>query len=231
MALLDPDHVDELVQVYREHNDPQYSDLVCFDGVLDVLARLKAEGRRLGIVSAKRRPTVERVLLSAGMGEYFDAVVGSDDTERHKPEPEPILKALELLEAVPAEAAYVGDSPFDVAAARRLVYAVAVGWAASTESRMRMRSSRPGGSAWRPLRRPPASTSSASFKGLLVRVPRPRRSEVSDAEYDRLFDELLELERDLPDDGSARLADATRRPRRTSSRRSSTASRSARSTR
>ena len=129
MALLDPDNVDELVRVYREHNDPQYSDLVCFDGVLDVLARLNAEGRRLGIVSAKRRPTIERVLLSAGMGEYFDAVVGSDDTERHKPEPEPILKALELLDAVPTEAAYVGDSPFDVAAARAAgVYAVAVGW-------------------------------------------------------------------------------------------------------
>ena len=129
MALLDPDNVDELVRVYREHNDPQYSDLVCFDGVLDVLARLNAEGRRLGIVSAKRRPTVERVLLSAGMGEYFDAVVGSDDTERHKPEPEPILKALKLLDAVPTEAAYVGDSPFDVAAARAAgVYAVAVGW-------------------------------------------------------------------------------------------------------
>jgi pyrophosphatase PpaX len=129
MALLDPDHVDELVEVYREHNDPQYSELACFDGVIDVLAGLKSEGRRLGIVSAKRRPTIERVLLNAGMGEYFDAVVGSDDTERHKPEPEPILKALELLEAVPADAAYVGDSPFDVAAARAAgVYAVAVGW-------------------------------------------------------------------------------------------------------
>ncbi|HEX7309785.1 MAG TPA: HAD-IA family hydrolase [Gaiellaceae bacterium] len=129
MALLDPDRVDELVRVYREHNDPQYSELVCFDGVLDVLVRLKAEGRSLGIVSAKRRPTIERVLGSAGMGEYFDAVVGSDDTERHKPEPEPILKALELLDAVPAEAAYVGDSPFDVAAARAAgVYGVAVGW-------------------------------------------------------------------------------------------------------
>ena len=129
MALLDPDNVDELVRVYREHNDPQYSELVCFDGVVDVLVRLKAEGRRLGIVSAKRRPTIERVLGSAGMGEFFDAVVGSDDTERHKPEPEPILKALELLDAVPAEAAYVGDSPFDVAAARAAgVYAVAVGW-------------------------------------------------------------------------------------------------------
>jgi pyrophosphatase PpaX len=129
MALLDPDHVDELVQVYREHNDPQYSELACFDGVLDVLARLKREGRRLGIVSAKRRPTVERVFRSAGMGECFDVVVGSDDTERHKPDPEPVLKALELLEADPTDAAYVGDSPFDAAAARAAdVFAVAVGW-------------------------------------------------------------------------------------------------------
>jgi pyrophosphatase PpaX len=129
MALLDPDHVDELVHVYREHNDPQYSELACFDGVLDVLRQLKAEGRRLGIVSAKRRQTVERVFRSAGMGEYFDVVVGSDDTDRHKPEPEPVLKALELLDAAATEAAYVGDSPFDVAAARGAgAFAVAVGW-------------------------------------------------------------------------------------------------------
>ena len=129
MALLDPDRVDELVRVYRAHNDPQYSELACFDGVLDVLRQLKVEGRRLGIVSAKRRPTVERVLRSAGMGEYFDVVVGSDDTQRHKPDPEPVLKALEVLEAGPDEAAYVGDSPFDVAAARAAgVFAVAVGW-------------------------------------------------------------------------------------------------------
>jgi pyrophosphatase PpaX len=129
MALLDPDRVDELVRVYREHNDPQYSELACFDGMVDVLARLKDQGRRLGIVSAKRRQTVERVFEGAGIGEYFDAVVGSDDTDRHKPDPDPVLKALELLEAEPREAAYVGDSPFDVEAAHAAgVYAVAVGW-------------------------------------------------------------------------------------------------------
>ena len=129
MAFLDPDRVDELVRVYRAHNDPQYSELACFEGVLDVLQQLKVEGRRLGIVSAKRRPTVERVVRSAGMGEYFDVVVGSDDTQRHKPDPEPVLKALEVLEAGPDEAAYVGDSPFDVAAARAAgVFAVAIGW-------------------------------------------------------------------------------------------------------
>jgi pyrophosphatase PpaX len=129
MHLLDPDRVDELVRVYREHNDPQYADLACFDGMIDVLRSLREEGRRLGIVSAKRRATVERVFAGTGIGDYFDVVVGSDDTLKHKPDPEPILRALELLSAAPRDAAYVGDSPFDVAAARAAgVFAVAVGW-------------------------------------------------------------------------------------------------------
>jgi pyrophosphatase PpaX len=129
MGLLAPDHIDELVRVYRAHNDPQYSELACFDGVLDVLHELNRQGRRLGVVSAKRRPTVERVFAGAGMREFFEVVVGSEDTERHKPDPEPVLRALELLDTRPADAAYVGDSPFDVAAARAAgVHAIAVGW-------------------------------------------------------------------------------------------------------
>ncbi len=129
MALIDADRVDELVRVYREHNDPSYSELACFDGMIDVLCTLKDEGRRLGVVTAKRRPAVERVFDGAGIRAYFDVVVGSDSTERHKPDPEPILHALEQLDARPADAAYVGDSPFDVQAARAArVFSVAVGW-------------------------------------------------------------------------------------------------------
>ena len=129
MGLLDPDRVDELVRVYREHNDPQYSTLACFAGVVDVLEQLRVEGRRLGVVTATRRPAVERAFAGAGIGDYFDVVVSSEDTEHHKPDPEPVLKALELLDAPPSEAAYVGDSPFDVAAARGAgVFAGAVGW-------------------------------------------------------------------------------------------------------
>jgi pyrophosphatase PpaX len=129
MALLDPDRVDELVEVYRAHNDPSYDSLACFAGVVDVLDALKRDGRRLGVVTAKRRPTVERVFAGAGIGEYFDVVVGSDSTTRHKPDAEPILHALAELDAASGEAAYVGDSPFDMAAARAAgVYAVAVAW-------------------------------------------------------------------------------------------------------
>jgi len=129
MARIAPENVDELVRVYRAHNDPSYDGLACFDGVVDVLARLKDEGRRLGVVTAKRRATAERLFAGAGIGEYFDIVVGSDATTRHKPDPEPVLHALELLEARPEEAAYVGDSPFDAQSARGAgVFFVAVGW-------------------------------------------------------------------------------------------------------
>jgi pyrophosphatase PpaX len=56
-------------------------------------------------------------------------VVASEDTERHKPDPDPVLAALEKLAAKPGSAAYVGDSPFDIRSAKGAeVFAVAVGW-------------------------------------------------------------------------------------------------------
>jgi pyrophosphatase PpaX len=130
MRALDPDRVDELVEVYKEHNDPLHETLEAFDEFLDVLPRLRAEGRRLGVVTAKRHRTVQLALdRFPELAEQFEVVVGYEDTERHKPEPDPVLLALERLGAAPAEAAYVGDSPFDIQAAKAAgVFAIAVGW-------------------------------------------------------------------------------------------------------
>ena len=129
MALFGPDRIDELVRVYRAHNNPLYPTLRCFDGIAAALATLKREGRRLGVVSAKRRETIDLAFDGAAIGGFFDVVVGSDETERHKPDPEPILLGLERLGVGPADAAYVGDSPFDMRAARGAgVHAVGVTW-------------------------------------------------------------------------------------------------------
>jgi pyrophosphatase PpaX len=129
MRQLGPDHVDELVRVYRAHNEPLHEELVGFAGIEDVLVRLKDEGRRLGIVSAKRRATVGLAFARVEIGHLFDVVLGGDDSERQKPAPDPLLNALALLDASPAEAAYVGDSPFDMQAAKAAgVFAVGVTW-------------------------------------------------------------------------------------------------------
>ncbi len=129
MRLLDEERVDELVASYRAHNEPLHAELAECPGMTDVLATLRAEDRRLGIVTAKRRATVELAFSYLPLERFFDVVVSSDDTERHKPDPAPVLYALEQLQVGPAHAAYVGDSPFDIRAAKAAgVHAVAVTW-------------------------------------------------------------------------------------------------------
>ena len=129
MRALDPTRVDELVSVYRAHNESIHDTLLPCAGMDTALAELKRRGRTLGIVTAKRRVTVELAFEHVPFGHLFDVVVGGDETERQKPEPEPVLLALERLGARAEDAAYVGDSPFDIAAGNTAgVFTVAVTW-------------------------------------------------------------------------------------------------------
>ena len=129
MRALDADRVDELVDCYRAHNEPLHCDLEACAGMADALETLKAEGRKLGIVTAKRRLTVELAWQTVPLSHYFDVVVGADDTERHKPHPDPLLHALDRLGSKPSDAAYVGDSPFDIQAAKAAgMTAIGVTW-------------------------------------------------------------------------------------------------------
>jgi pyrophosphatase PpaX len=129
MAVFAPERVDELVRVYRDHNEPLHEELEACVGMEDVLLRLRAEGRRLGVVTAKRRATVELAFARVPLAHLFETIVGGDETEKHKPDPEPLLLAAERMHASPAETAYVGDSPFDIRAAKAAgMYAIAVTW-------------------------------------------------------------------------------------------------------
>ncbi len=129
MRMLDADRVGELVDCYRAHNEPLHAELTECAGMTDALTTLKGQGRRLGIVTAKRRATVDIAFRYLPLESFFEVVVGADDTERHKPDPEPLLFALERLGASPKQAAYVGDSPFDIRAARAAgLHSVGVTW-------------------------------------------------------------------------------------------------------
>jgi pyrophosphatase PpaX len=129
MVALDPQRVDELVRVYRAHNEPLHDTLECCAGMDAALAALKERGHRLGIVTAKRRSTVDLAFARLPLEHFFETIVGGDETERHKPDPAPLLLALERLGATPGETAYVGDSPFDMQAAKAGgLAAIGVSW-------------------------------------------------------------------------------------------------------
>jgi len=129
MEVFAPERVDELVRVYRAHNEPLHDELEACVGMEDVLLRLHEQGHRLGVVTAKRRSTVELAFARVPIAHLFETVVGGDETQKHKPDPEPLLLAAERMNARPDETAYVGDSPFDIRAAKAAgMHAIAVTW-------------------------------------------------------------------------------------------------------
>jgi pyrophosphatase PpaX len=112
-----PGQEDVAVQTYRAYNIEQHDALVtAFEHVGDVLRRLKADGCILGVVTSKMRLTARMGVELTGLADLFDAFVTMDDTEKHKPDPEPVLLAMEQLGAVPEETIMVGDSPYDILA-------------------------------------------------------------------------------------------------------------------
>ena len=129
MRAFDADRVEELVRTYRDHNQPLHAGLQACDGVLELLEQLRADGRRLGIVTSKRRKGIDLAFDALPLEPYFDVVVTTDDTVRHKPHADPLLEAAERLGVQPEICAYVGDAPFDIAAAKAAgMAAIAVTW-------------------------------------------------------------------------------------------------------
>lgn len=88
------------------------------DGAREGLDRLSRAGRVLGIVSSGDGSRVRSEMAALGIAPLFATAVCGGETARRKPHPEPLLIALGKLGVPPAECAYVGDSPEDVAMAR-----------------------------------------------------------------------------------------------------------------
>ncbi|MEV0223914.1 HAD-IA family hydrolase [Streptomyces sp. NPDC050704] len=83
----------------------------------------------MAVFTGASRRAADILLAAVGLRDHFSVVVGGDEIERPKPDPEGILRACALLR-VPAHACvYVGDAPTDLEAARRAgAHAAAAGW-------------------------------------------------------------------------------------------------------
>jgi HAD superfamily hydrolase (TIGR01509 family) len=77
-----------------------------------------AEGL-LAIASGGSRSLVDRTLGIIGIGDWFRVVLTSEDTKRHKPEPDVFLEAARRLGAVPNDCTVYEDTDIGLEAARR----------------------------------------------------------------------------------------------------------------
>jgi pyrophosphatase PpaX len=110
---------DELYfQVQATHMDFQYSNyremLTLFDGTIEVLEKLKKQGKRLAIVTSRRLESLQKYLEFTNIWKYFDVVITPESTKKHKPSADPVLAALSQLDAKPENAIFIGDASFDI---------------------------------------------------------------------------------------------------------------------
>jgi pyrophosphatase PpaX len=104
-----------------------------FPDVPETLQALKNAGKQLGIVTSRKRPSLELMLSATGTENYFDVLVTPEDTGRHKPHAEPVLKAMALLKAEKARTVFIGDALYDICSgAEAGVDTVFVTWSHST---------------------------------------------------------------------------------------------------
>ncbi len=111
----DDAEVKTLIARYREYQLEHHDRLVrCYDSVVDTVVALRGAGHPLAIVTSKTGWLARRGLAHVGLESHFDAIIGCDSCDRHKPDPQPVLVALEQLGYEPQEAVFVGDSVHDM---------------------------------------------------------------------------------------------------------------------
>lgn len=117
LAKINPEKVEEMVETYRKHNIENHNSFVkAYEGVVETIQTLKDQGYKLGIVTTKMRNTVQMGLELTNLEGLFETVITLDDVNNAKPHPEPIVKALNNLDAKASEALMVGDNTHDIEA-------------------------------------------------------------------------------------------------------------------
>lgn len=132
---LTPNEVEEMTLKYRKWNLEHHDELVKeFDGVMETLEELRALGIRLAIVSTKRRDMIERGLNLMGASHFFELIVGIEDVKNVKPDPEPVLLAIEKLGVGKEEVIMIGDNSHDIESGKNAgVKTAGVAWSLKGE--------------------------------------------------------------------------------------------------
>lgn len=115
---LDPASRDKIVARFRAIYTPRATELTTLNaGASDTTRRLAAEGIKLGVVTNKPLAETRIILDHFGLSDLMDVVLGGDEGEK-KPAPDLLLMACERLSTGVEETLFVGDSEYDVGAAR-----------------------------------------------------------------------------------------------------------------
>lgn len=136
-AEISDEDFEKAFSVFREHylsNMRNKTD--AYDGVRELLKRLKTDGYRIGVVSNKLDSAVKE-LCQDYFGELVDYAKGVDGEKDRKPCPDNTWKCIEQLGAKKENCIYVGDSEVDIKTAENAgLPCVSVSWGFRTREEL-----------------------------------------------------------------------------------------------
>jgi HAD superfamily hydrolase (TIGR01549 family) len=103
-------------EIFRER---YLSGLRAFPGAVDLVKRLRADGKTLVVATSASEEDLGPLLKQAGLEDLLDLATNSDDADESKPSPDIVEAALEKADEHPSHVVMIGDTPYDVEAAQR----------------------------------------------------------------------------------------------------------------
>lgn len=114
-----PSTRDRLYSILDRFEEESSRTAVLFPGTIETLRTLRERSVRLGILTNSGRRAAMPLIARCSLGQFFQFVLCRDDVDAMKPSPDGIHKALAVM-GLPRDAvSYVGDSPYDIMAAKR----------------------------------------------------------------------------------------------------------------
>jgi pyrophosphatase PpaX len=89
-----------------------------YPDALVVVEALSKASKQVALVTTSHHTFIDPLLKKYNLAKLFDIVVCGDDVSHHKPHPEPILKAITLLNGKATQTVMIGDSSKDIEAAK-----------------------------------------------------------------------------------------------------------------
>lgn len=112
-----------LMEAFIQAQHAHYIDPVMFEAVTKVIFELSNNSDVAQAIVTSRNSNGGRgvgaleIVKTTGLDKYMGTVISAEESEKHKPHPEPLLMALDIIGVKPSDAVMVGDQPVDAIAA------------------------------------------------------------------------------------------------------------------
>lgn len=117
---LPEEKLDEAVVTYRKvFDEVAYQYITLFDGVKDTLAELYCRGYRMGIATSRSPKSLNYLVETLGIGQYFTVLATVADVANPKPAPDTVNFILDRLDVRPENTLVIGDTTFDLEMGKR----------------------------------------------------------------------------------------------------------------